>query len=180
LPRCVFFITNAAESRGIRFLVAGLLFVAAAMAAPAEELFQSAPGPEAPKPKQRPPAPTPTPAAPAPVAIDFTVQRRAPSGVAAMLRREWSVDANCAARPIDITIAAQPRNGTATIRDDTMTIPAKPDFGSVPAACVGRPVASKSIYYQSNAGFRGPDTLGFLVNYDGKDWKRIDVQINVE
>jgi hypothetical protein len=180
LPRCVFYINNPAQSCGIPLVIAGLLFIATGMAAPAEELFQSAPGPEAPKPKQRPPAPTPTPAVPAPVAIDFTVQRRAPSGVAARMRNEWSVDANCAARPVSIRIVEQSRNGTATIRDDTMTIPAKPDFGSVPAACVGRPVAAKSIYYQSNTGFLGPDRVGYLINYGGAEWKRIEVQISVE
>jgi hypothetical protein len=181
---------RSARSRaGILRLLLTVLVLAIAMArlASAADVFQSAPGPEPLRPKAPPRAPPPVeaapamppPAAPAPMQAEATYQRRARSGVAERVIEERSWDENCAARSVDIKIVEPPRSGTATVRDEITPIPATGRHGNVSPACIGRPVATKSIYYQSNPGSRGTDRLVYLVS-NSNEWKRIEVEISVE
>jgi hypothetical protein len=169
-------------------LIAATVLAAVALAARAEDSFQSAPGPEPPRPRapQRSPPPreaapaAPAPAAPPPNSANFSFKARAPSGVATRIHREWSVDADCTARPVEITIVEPPRNGTVTTRDEPYSLPYNPTFGTTPAACVGRTIASTSVYYESNPGFHGADRLGYLKRNGNGEWKRFDALVNVE
>jgi hypothetical protein len=166
----------------------------------AEELFQSAPGPDAAQPTRkadepyqsapgpvavRPNAvPRPAPAVPlpalAPVNADRTVSAHAPSGVTAAVGMEGWFDDNCVTPPIDIRIVEPPRRGTATVRDEDAAIPANSRFRTTPPACIGRVRTTKRIYYQSNPGFRGVDRIGYVVSIGGGEQKRIEIEIGVE
>jgi hypothetical protein len=172
------------------FLAVLVLAIGMPCLARAQDPFQSAPGPAAPRPsasprisphrEPAPAAPEPGIAAPAPVNSDATFTRRAPSGFASKIRAEVGWTRDCAARPIDIRLVEPPRNGTITFRDETSWIPAKTDFGPETPACVGKMILGKSIYYQSNPGFHGTDRCVYLISFGGDPWKRYEVQINVE
>jgi hypothetical protein len=174
-------------------LVGMVLAIAGPGPAQAEDLFQSAPGPDVPKPKPHAQTPRPpaadlvAPAPPAvvpPLAAEQVYSRYVPSGMAGRVADKVNWDINtCAANTVDIRIVEQPRSGTAAIRDEMLTIPAK--RGTIPptdtlAACIGRPVLGKGVYYQSNPGFRGTDRLAFLHRDSGGVWHRFEVQITVE
>jgi hypothetical protein len=164
--------------------------IAASSLAQTPPPFEEAPGPEAPKPRPRPPAsqpPAARPAAPSPATIapemagpEAFYSRSAPSGAAAPVIRETAIDDNCAARPVDIRIVEPPQHGSATVRDEMLEIPARGRYGTNPAACAGRQVLGKRIYYQSNPGFRGADRVGYLFNIGGGEWHRFAVEITVE
>jgi len=125
-------------------------------------------------------AQTPFQSAPSTANADSTYQRRAPSGVAALVIQERGYNANCTALPIDMRIVESARNGTATIRDENSTIPAVGRRGANAAACVGRPIVAKYMYYQSNPGFRGVDRLFYLISIGSGEYRRIGVEITVE
>jgi hypothetical protein len=171
-------------------LVALALATAVPSLVRAEDPFQSAPGPVMPQPRAHPrasppleaapAAPIPAPIAPAPMRADTTYHRRARSGVAEVVIGERANDPNCGARPIDMRVVEPPRNGTAVIRDEISPIPATGRYGDNSAACIGRLIATKSIYYQSSPGFRGADRLVYLISVGGGEWKRIEVEITVE
>jgi hypothetical protein len=166
----------------ITLIAAAML--ATALAARAEDPFQSAPGPPEPPrpraPQRTPPPREAAPATPAPVNADRSDSAHAPSGVAARVSFAGWFDDNCVASPMEIRIVEPPNSGTATIRDETETIPANSKFRPTPPACVGVRRTVKSIYYQSNPGFRGADRLGYSVGLGGGQLKRVEVQISVE
>jgi hypothetical protein len=176
------------EKRRLVVILLCLLVVLCCGRGRAEDPFQSAPGPEAPRPKPHPrtsPSLETTPVAPAPApappSADETYVRHAPSGVAARLNEHSAYNPDCTPRPVEVRIVVPPHNGTATIREETLTISATSRFGTAaPVACVGRPTASQSIYYQSSPGFRGADRVGYLVNRGQGEWKHVEIQISVD
>jgi hypothetical protein len=164
-------------------LIAATMLAVVTLTARAEDPFQSAPGPEPPRPRapQRTPPPREAaPTVPAPVNADRSDSAHAPSGVAARVSFAGWFDDNCVASPMEIRIVEPPRSGAATIRDETETIPANSKFRTTPPACIGVRRAVKSIYYQSNPGFRGADRLGYSVGLGGGQLRRVEVQISVE
>jgi hypothetical protein len=169
-------------------LIAGALFAVAALPARAGDPFQSAPGP-APQPRMRSPSlpprePAPAaapsaPPAPPPTSTNNSLVR-APSGVDARIVEHQAWGPDCTPRPVAIRIVDPPRSGTATICDETLPVSTAGSHPNNNPACVGRPIAGKSIYYKSNSGFRGPDRLGYLISYRNDEWIRMEARISVD
>jgi hypothetical protein len=175
-------------------LIAQAMAIAAPCLAQTPDTFQSAPGPEAPKPRPRPhvpppaaaPAPAPT-LAPAPSAAsaasasERVYNRYAPSGADTGIieERHWDHN-NCTGGSVEIRIVEPPRSGTATVKEELLRIPSTNREGVASAACTGRTVLGKSIYYQSQAGFHGTDRLAYLVSMNGGEWHRFAVEVTVQ
>jgi hypothetical protein len=119
------------------------------------------------------------PSIPAPTTTNSSVVH-AQSGIDARIREHQAWGPDCTPRPVNIRIVEPPQSGTATIRDETLPVSAAGSHPNNDPACIGRPIAGKSIYYKSNPGFRGTDRLGYLISYRSDEWIRMEARIGVE
>lgn len=168
----------------MRTLAAGLcLYVVAASAAsvadplpPTPDPFQMAPPASVPKPAPRPhprdeePIPETAVAPPPPVVDDPSVSkltrvlenRKAKSGAPTRIGHALHVEggAQCRTSLPEIRILQQPAHGAISTADESSTIANKFIVGS-PGVCAGRPAVTRMTYYQSQPGYKGPDTVTY-------------------
>jgi hypothetical protein len=115
------------------------------------------------------------------IAQTVAVQRIAASGIASPISNERAWDwTSCAAQTVVVTIVEQPKNGTVTIRDETMNIPATTNRAGSTGVCAGKPINGKRVYYQSRPGFFGTDRLVYSTNYGGHGTAMTVIEISVK
>ncbi len=76
----------------------------------------------------------------------------------------WKND--CSQMPINIDVVRKPRHGTLSHRFVTETI-RKASIGGV-RNCYGKKVRALAIYYKSDRGYRGSDSLSVRISIGGK------------
>jgi hypothetical protein len=99
------------------------------------------------------------------LAQEIKLTRAADSGIESLLVNERSWDANCKPLTTSITITTPPSNGKVTVVPGISTVAVRPLAAGISGRCAGKSVAGNQIRYRSNPGFRGTDSLGYMVLY---------------
>jgi hypothetical protein len=112
-------------------------------------------------------------------AQNLNLTRSAKSGLESLIAEERSWDQNCNARPITVIITKNPANGTISVVPGQKSIipPSTPASGST-GACAGKEVTGNEIWYKSNAGFHGTDSVSY--NVSNQSQRPREIKINVE
>jgi len=114
------------------------------------------------------------------LAQTLTLERNAVSGALASVAVERSWDpSTCDPRTVTVAILEQPTNGTVTVREETLRIPATTQSGGSTGPCSGREIIGKRLYYQSKPGFVGTDRVVYATIHGGSrtDQRVINVTV---
>jgi hypothetical protein len=85
------------------------------------------------------------------------------SGVKTQIATHSRFDRECRPTPVEIKVVAAPKNGTVTSEPKDMVVPAQNNRGEKqPPKCVGKAIQALAVFYQSNAGFTGEDSVRYL------------------
>ena len=86
----------------------------------------------------------------------------APSGIKTQLTLHSRFDSQCRSIRTEIRILAPPANGTVTSEPKNYAIPAQNRLGEKqPQQCVGKIVEGVAVFYQSQPGFAGSDSVRY-------------------
>ena len=112
-------------------------------------------------------------------AESLNLTRSAKSGLESLIVEERLWDRNCNALPVTVTITKIPANGAISVKPEVRsTIPASTPAQGSTGACAGKQVTGNEIWYKSNPGFRGTDSVSY--NVSSQPQRPRVITINVE
>jgi len=111
-----------------------------------------------------------------PAAAQTTVTRSetAPSGKSVRLVIAPNLKKDCSAGPLpEIKVVTAPKNGSLITKAGKIRTPAK-------YRCPNKEAAVQAIFYQSNAGYAGPDSVAVEIKNSDGDVEKRDIRITVD